>query len=167
MASNHDLLKEITIRNDIRCGDAGYLTYLQAKVFGEEYGYSHIFEAYVAKSFYDFLMNYNPEKDRIWIAEREGKIVGNIAIVDRGDCAQLRWFITDPAVRGIGLGYHLLHKALEYCRQMQYPLVYLETCDDLKKAISLYTAAGFTLVKETPNDAWRIGLKELEYILNL
>ena len=27
MTSKQDLLKEITIRNDIRCGDAGYLTY--------------------------------------------------------------------------------------------------------------------------------------------
>jgi len=167
MTSQQELLKEITIRNDIQCGDAGYLTYLQAKVFGEEHGYSHIFEAYVAKSFYDFLMNYNPEKDRIWIAEHQGKIVGNIAVVDRGDKAQLRWFITDPGYRGIGLGRNLLLGALEYCRKMQYPMVYLETCDDLPKAISMYKRAGFVLAKETPNDAWREGLKEQEYILNL
>ena len=167
MSSNQNLLKEITIRSDIRCGDAGYLTYLQAKVFGEEHGYSHIFEAYVAKSFYDFLMNYNPQKDRIWIAEHNGKIVGNIAIVDRGDRAQLRWFITDPGYRGIGLGKKLLLTALEYGRQAGYPMLYLETCDDLPKAISMYTRAGFQLVKETSNDAWRDGLKEQEYILKL
>ena len=167
MTSKPDLLKEITIRNDIRCGDAGYLTYLQAKVFGEEHGYSHIFEAYVAKSFYDFLMNYKPDRDKIWIAEHNGKIVGNIAVVDRGDKAQLRWFITDPGYRSIGLGKALLLKALEYCRQSGYPMVYLETCDDLPKAISMYRRAGFTLAKETPNDAWRAGLKEQEYYLKL
>ena len=44
---------------------------------------------------------------------------------------------------------------------------YLETCDDLLKAISMYQRAGFTLAKETPNDAWRAGLKEQEYILKL
>lgn len=59
---------DIELRTEIKSGDAGYITYLHGQLYKEEYGYSTTFEAYVAQSFYDFLLHYNQQKDRLWCA---------------------------------------------------------------------------------------------------
>lgn len=49
---------DITIRDDVRPGDAGYLTYLHGWIYKKEYDYSVAFEGYIAESFYQFLVQY-------------------------------------------------------------------------------------------------------------
>ncbi|MDD2754626.1 MAG: GNAT family N-acetyltransferase [Methanothrix sp.] len=52
-------------------------------------------------------------RERIWIAEREDKIVGCVAIVKFSEnIAQLRRRLLHPEVRGQGLGRKLLQDAL-------------------------------------------------------
>ena len=126
-------------------------------IYKQEYNYSTAFESYVAQSFYEFLQNYDPELDRLWIA----------GIVNHGERAQLRWFLLHPDYRGIGLGKRLLKTALDHCRQKKYKSVYLDTTDDLEKAIAMYEKAGFIKVAEKENNSWREDLTELEFEMEL
>ena len=158
---------DITIRDDVRPGDAGYLTYLHGWIYKKEYDYSVAFEGYVAESFYQFLVHYNPEKDRLWCAEHEGEIVGCIGIVGHGERAQLRWFLLHPNYRGIGLGKDLFELAMSFAREKGFKKVYLETTNDLTRAIGMYTKAGFIKTAEKENRAWRDDLLGLEFEMEI
>jgi len=71
----------------------------------------------VVKTFYDFLEQYHPDKDKVWIAEYNGQIVGCVAIIHRPNKeAQLRWFLTLPMFRGTGIGKKLFDLAIDYCK---------------------------------------------------
>lgn len=160
-------LEDITIRTDIRPGDIGYIAYMHGWIYGEEYGYSAAFEGYVAESFHKFLLNYNPDNDRLWCAEHNGNIIGCIGIVGHGERAQLRWFLINPHYRRIGLGKKLLQELLDFAKVKNYRSIYLETTSDLNKAISMYTRAGFIKKLEKENNSWREDLTELEFEMKL
>ncbi|EKQ56067.1 MULTISPECIES: helix-turn-helix domain-containing GNAT family N-acetyltransferase [unclassified Clostridium] len=160
-------LEDITIRTDVRPGDLGYITHMHGWIYGEEYGYSTAFEGYVAESFHKFLLNYNPDNDRLWCAKHNGNIIGCIGIVGHGERAQLRWFLIDPHYRRIGLGKKLLQEALDFAKVKNYNSVYLDTTNDLDKAINMYKKAGFAKKSEKVNNSWREGLIELEFEMQL
>lgn len=160
-------IDDISIRTEVQAGDAGYITYMHGWIYKEEYNYTTAFEGYVAESFFEFLLKYNPLKDRLWCAEHNGKIIGCIAIVGHEDKAQLRWFLINPLYRKMGLGKKLLNYALAFAKERGYKSIYLDTTSDLEKAISLYKKAGFMQVNEKPNNAWREGLMELEFSMDL
>lgn len=160
-------LEDITIRTDIRPGDIGYITYMHGWIYQEEYGYSTAFEGYVAESFHKFLINLNSEKDRIWCAEHNGNIIGCIGIAGCGESAQLRWFLIAPHYRDIGLGKKLLQEALDFVKEKNYKRVYLDTTNDLEKAINMYKKIGFVKKLEKPNNSWREDLTELEFEMKL
>ncbi|MEJ3720617.1 helix-turn-helix domain-containing GNAT family N-acetyltransferase [Paenibacillus polymyxa] len=160
--------EKVSIRSEIRPGDIGYLIYLHGWIYAKECGYNHVFEGYVCKTFYEFLENYSPKKDRIWLAEANGIIIGAIGIVGHtSEKAQLRWFILHPDFRGMGLGKRLLSQATQYCREKGYRQVYLETTEDQKHAIHMYTQAGFRFKKEYRSSAWGVDHVELTYEWNL
>src|ERR1051326_8858033 len=97
-----------TIRNEVRPGDLGQIVALHGTIYAREYGFDRTFEAYVAGPLAEFVLKSAP-RDRIWIAERDDRIVGCIAIVGVSDeVAQLRWYVVDPSARGLGLGKRLL-----------------------------------------------------------
>ena len=68
-------------RHRIKHGDIGYLTYLHGILYAKENGYDQTFEAYVARGLAEFVQSFNPGKDRIWLAETNGRIIGSVAIV--------------------------------------------------------------------------------------
>lgn len=159
--------EEITLRSEIQPGDIGYLTFLHGWVYKEEYHYNETFEAYVAHSFYELIEKKDPEKSRLWCAEHNGRTIGCIGIVSRGERAQLRWFLLDPLYRGVGLGKKLLQTALGFAKEAGFQKVYLETTDDLQDAIRMYEKAGFRKCAEKPNHSWREDLTELEFEMEL
>ena len=69
------------IRHHIKPGDIGYLIYLHGILYAKECGYGQTFEAYVAGGLAEFVQSFSPDKDRIWLAEIKGRIIGSIAIV--------------------------------------------------------------------------------------
>jgi GNAT superfamily N-acetyltransferase len=128
----HDHL--ISIRNDLQPGDVGYITYLHGILYAPEQGWDHTFDAYVAIPLSEFAKSHS-SRERIWIAEKEGRIVGSVAIVKFSEkVAQLRWLLLDPEVRGQGLGRRLVEESLNFCRKAEYSSVFLWTVNTLPLA---------------------------------
>jgi ribosomal protein S18 acetylase RimI-like enzyme len=143
-------LADIRIRTKIRPGDLGYLTYLHGTLYSSEYRYGIGFETYVAAGLAEFQKQFDPARSRIWICEYKQKLVGAIVLVNRGDSAQLRYFLVDPAVRGIGLGQKLMKLFLKFVRDTGYRHVYLLTTHEQEAAAHLYKSYGFKLTHEQP-----------------
>lgn len=69
--------------------------------------------------------------------------------------------------RGIGLGKKLLQEVLDFVKEKNYKRVYLDTTEDLEKAINMYKKIGFVKKLEKLNNSWRAGLIELEFEMKL
>jgi N-acetylglutamate synthase-like GNAT family acetyltransferase len=143
----------ITLRTGLQPGDLGHLVSLHGLVYARERGFDPSFEAYVAGPLSEFVRSAN-ERQRLWIAERDGRIIGCIAIVAAAPrTAQLRWFLVDPRARGAGLGKRLLAEAVDFSRECGYAQVMLWTESALTAAAHLYRAAGFRMLKHTQRAA--------------
>ena len=158
---------DICLRTELNPGDAGYITAMHGRIYSEEYGYGVSFEGYVAQSFFEFLRDYDPERDRLWCAEHAGRTIGCIGVKGRGERAQLRWFLLEPEYRGMGLGRRLLQSALDFARERGYESAYLDTTDDLQDALRLYRRAGFETASVKPNTTWRENVMEMEMTMKL
>jgi N-acetylglutamate synthase-like GNAT family acetyltransferase len=143
-------LSDIRVRTKLRPGDIGYLTYMHGALYAREHNYGIDFESYVAAGLADFQKNFDPARSRIWICEYRSKIVGAIALMNRGDSAQLRYFLLDPSCRGIGLGQKLMKLFMKFFKAAGYKHAYLMTTHELPAAAHLYTSFGFKLTNETP-----------------
>jgi GNAT superfamily N-acetyltransferase len=140
---------DISIRTELRPGDIGYIIHLHGRLYKEEYNYGISFESYVAAGLHEFWQQYDPLKDRIWICEHHNTIVGSMVLMHRPDNkAQLRYFLLEPAYRGIGLGKKLMGLFLEFYAHCGYNGAWLLTTAELDAAASLYTRHGFRLIEE-------------------
>ena len=101
-------INDISMRTDLRPGDIGYVIYLHGILYKREYDYGVEFESYVAAGLSEFHRNYDPERDRAWVCEHEGQIIGFLLLMARGEAAQLRYLIIRPEYRGMGLGKRLM-----------------------------------------------------------
>lgn len=156
------------LRSALRPGDLGYLIYLHGILYAKEYGWDYMFEGYVAESLARFALSSDTRRDRLWIAEMDGQIVGSIGVVGESDSeAQLRWFLVHPAQRGRGLGRCLLNKAIRFCRDREFKSVSLWTVSDLKVAAHLYQSVGFRKTEEKTHRIWGKTLTEERYDLTL
>jgi DNA-binding MarR family transcriptional regulator/N-acetylglutamate synthase-like GNAT family acetyltransferase len=161
-------LEDITFRNELQPGDVGYLIYLHGNIYAKETGYNLEFESYVCKTFYDFLQNYDPAKDRVFIASWQQRIVGAVAILGHSSyLAQLRWLLVHPDMRGIGLGKKLVTDALAFCREKEYKQVYLLTTHQQTTAADIYLKAGFRKTDAHSQQMWGHQLSEERYDLEL
>jgi peptidyl-dipeptidase Dcp len=158
-------LNDITIRTDLRPGDFGYVAYLHGKIYAEECGYGPNFEGYVLESLGEFAHQYDPVKDRVWICEHDGRMIGFLAGVHRDDSAQLRYFIFLSGYRGIGLGKKLMDSFIAYMRELSITKAYLWTTNEQHTATALYIRYGFKLTEEKPSFAFDKQLVEQKYDL--
>lgn len=132
-----------------RPGDVGWVVHRHGALYTREFGWDGTFETFVAEIASDFLKTQNPERDRGWIAERDGAIVGSVFIVDGGEStAKLRLLYVEPETRGLGIGARLVDEALSFARSAGYDRVTLFTTANLVSARRIYEAAGFVLVSE-------------------
>jgi GNAT superfamily N-acetyltransferase len=146
---------EIVVRCGWRPGDLGRVTALHGEVYAEEYGFDYRFEAYVAETLGEFGRLMRPGRDRLWLAEMDGRLVGSIGIVGREEgVAQLRWLLIAREARGRGVGRRLLGEALAFCREAGYRSIYLWTVSQLTTAARLYLEAGFRKTEELPPADW-------------
>jgi GNAT superfamily N-acetyltransferase len=157
----------VSVRTDLRPGDLGSVVQLHGIIHGRECGFDTTFEAYVAAPLAEFVIAASP-RERLWLAERAGELVGCVAIVAAApEAAQLRWFLVDPSARGAGLGRRLLGEAISFARTAGYRSVLLWTVSTLAAAAHLYRAAGFQLAEERPGRRWGVDVVEQRYDLDL
>lgn len=160
-------LDDIFIRTELRPGDIGYVTYMHGALYSREYGYGIQFESYVAKGLCEFYEKYNPEQSRIWACEHNQRMIGFLLLMDRGEAAQLRYFLIEPEYRGIGLGSKLLDLYMDFLRECGYKVSYLWTTHELTTAVFLYKRLGFKLTEEKESTAFGKPLREQRYDLFL
>jgi GNAT superfamily N-acetyltransferase len=160
-------LDDISIRTELRPGDIGYVTYMHGALYHKEYNYGLQFESYVAKGLCEFYEKYNPERNRIWACEHSNRMIGFLLLMDRGNAAQLRYFLIDPEYRGIGLGSKLLNSYMDFLRECGYQESYLWTTHELTAAAALYKRLGFRLTEEKESNSFGKPLIEQRYALIL
>ncbi|WP_238457948.1 bifunctional helix-turn-helix transcriptional regulator/GNAT family N-acetyltransferase [Alkalihalobacterium alkalinitrilicum] len=130
-------------------GDMGWVVHKHGILYSQEYGWDVNFESLVSQIVADFIDNYNPKRERCWIAEMNGEIVGSIFVVEGSeDTAKLRLLIVDPKARGLGLGSQLVEECINFSRRVGYKKLVLWTNSVLKEARHIYQKKGFTLVDE-------------------
>jgi ribosomal protein S18 acetylase RimI-like enzyme len=161
-------LDDIVIKTHIEPGDLGYIIHLHGKLYKEEYDYGLTFEMYVAKGMYEFYKNYNPQKDRVWMAMHNSDVAGFLLLMHReNNTAQLRYFLLQPDYRGIGLGKKLMDLYMDFLKKCGYQSAFLWTTHEQAAAAALYKKYGFKLMDEKPSKAFGKQLTEQRYELNL
>jgi GNAT superfamily N-acetyltransferase len=59
-----------------RPGDLGWVIKAHGELYAREYGLDHTFEGYVAAGLGEFAKAFDGGKDRLWLAEADGRLVG-------------------------------------------------------------------------------------------
>ena len=130
-----------------RPGDMGWVTHRQAVLYAAEYGWNESFEALVAEITASFIRAFDPGRERCWIAERRGEVVGSVfCIRESDDIAKLRLLYVESHARGLGIGRRLVAECIAFARQAGYGTLTLWTNDVLVTARQIYLDAGFKLV---------------------
>jgi DNA-binding MarR family transcriptional regulator len=70
-------------------GDMGWVTHRHGVLYAQEYGWDEHFEALVAQIVADFINHYNPARERCWIAEMDGEIIGSVFVVQSSETVDL------------------------------------------------------------------------------
>jgi DNA-binding MarR family transcriptional regulator/GNAT superfamily N-acetyltransferase len=140
-----------------RIGDLGLLTQRNGVIYNQEFGWDGGFEALVAGIYREF-HELPPEPAKsLWVAERNGKILGSVFIIPyerNAETAQLRMLYVEPDARGLGIGTLLVKQVVAFAREHGYRRVRLWTQENLTSARKIYAAQGFKMVESSPHHSF-------------
>lgn len=149
-------------------GDLGWIVHRQAILYAEEYGWDWTYEALAAEIVAQFIKNYDPKRERAWVAERDGKRVGAVLVAKESDeIAKLRLLHVEREARGLGIGKRLVEECVRFARQAGYRRMMLWTQTILHAARGLYKQAGFQVVQEKRHHSFGKDLTAETWELNL
>ena len=149
-------------------GMVGEITKAHAVYYFDNWGFDVTFETQVGKELSEFVRHFEETRDGLWVGRIKRVFAGAIAVDGRNaytEGARLRWFIVEPAFQKRGIGKGLLTEALEFCRKMRYPQIYLWTFKGLEDARRVYEAVNFRLCEEHDVAQWGQQIREQKYVL--
>ena len=141
---------KMQIRRAVR-GDASAIAFLLYRSF-VEYEASYTVAAFAATVSAPGEIRKRLGEGPIWVALRDGKIVGTVSAVPRGDALYIRGMAVDPQARGGGAGRALLNRAERFAVQGGFKSLFLSTTPFLLGAIRLYEGCGFCRNDDGPHD---------------
>jgi DNA-binding MarR family transcriptional regulator/GNAT superfamily N-acetyltransferase len=132
-----------------RPGDMGWIVQKHGELYAKEYGWDSTIEAITADIVSAFLKNYDPKRERCWIAEIDGEPAGSVFLVrDSDEVARIRLLIVDPKARGLGIGRDLAERSIAFAREAGYRKITLWTHAVLTAARAIYERAGFKRTRQ-------------------
>lgn len=142
-----------------RPGDMGWIVHRQGVLYWQEYRYDEQYEALVARIVGEFIQNFDPKRERCWIAERNSEIVGSVFLVKKSkSVAKLRLLYVEPSARGLGIGRRLVEECVQFAREAGYKKITLWTQSHLDAARHIYKNAGFQRVRSEPHHSFSLDL---------
>jgi GNAT superfamily N-acetyltransferase len=98
----------------------------------------------------------------VWLAVREGAVLGTVTAVVKGDSIYMRGMAVVPAARGSGTGARLLEVVERFARREGCGRIFLRTTPFLEAAIRLYEGFGFRRTDAGPHDLFGTPLFTME-----
>ncbi len=152
----------------LQVGDIGWIAHRQGLLYAQEYGWDASFEALVAQIAASYVQKFKPGFENAWIAERDGRVVGSVFVVQRSKwVAQLRLLYVEPDARGLGLGRQLTQECINFARAAGYRRMVLWTNDVLTAARHIYLGAGFVLTSEERHHSFGKDMVGQHWLLDL
>jgi DNA-binding MarR family transcriptional regulator/GNAT superfamily N-acetyltransferase len=150
-----DALRPAVVLRPHRPGDIGWIISRNGALYAEEYGWTIDYEALAAEIAGQFIKNFDPERERCWIAEVDGERVGSVMLVNAGNgVGKLRLLLVEPRARGFGVGRALVSECIRTARELGYTSMTLWTQSILLAARGIYRSAGFRMVDEKPHHSF-------------
>ena len=138
-----------------QAGDMGWVIHRHGALYAQEYGWDETFEALVGEIAAKFIKEFDPKRERCWIAERDGEIVGSVFLVKKSArVAKLRLMYVEPKTRGLGIGSRMVEECIRFAGNVGYRKITLWTNSVLVAARHIYKKAGFRLVAEEPHHSF-------------
>lgn len=156
------------ILRDPEPGDFGWIIHRHGVLYTEEQNWDASFEGVVAEIMAEYLKNYNPKRERAWIAEHAGAVAGSIFVTEGDqDTAKLRMLYVEPTARGLGIGARLVSECIKFARQKDYKRLTLWTHSVQESAGKIYQTQGFEMINDTEMDVFGQTLKRQNWQIEL
>jgi ribosomal protein S18 acetylase RimI-like enzyme len=163
------ITNDISIRRDLRDGDADAIAELHRRVYASEYGLNDRFVDGVRRGLQAAVATGWPrDSGAVWLVDGDESLRGALGLTDEGERAgRVRWLVLDPSLRGHGLGRSLVTELIAEARDAGLRKLTLETYSDLTAAARIYHDAGFRVQWERVHEDWGPQITFQGYALDL
>jgi ribosomal protein S18 acetylase RimI-like enzyme len=160
---------DISIRRELRDGDADAIADLHRRVYASEYGLNNQFVEGVRRGLEAAVSKGWPRQGgAVWLVDGDETLLGALGLTDEGEGAgRLRWLVLDRSLRGRGLARSLVAELIEEARAVRLHTLTLETYSELTAAARIYRDAGFRVQWERTRDDWGPAITFQGYALDL